>query len=151
MYFVVCHLVAYAVVVLFSTLIWPQVSSNQFLLELRYCTLLCRELFLLLSLKLDTEIIPHEADERDNIKLLKKKKKEKDIDKQIKDLEYEYLVLLSISFYIVKFDECRYSKKLIRLGRLLKESKWESWNAEKVAEYEKMMEVMERLLRQLVR
>lgn len=45
----------------------------------------------------------------------------------------------------------RYSKKLIRLGRLLKESKWETWNTERTSEYDKMLELMERLLRQLVR
>ena len=49
------------------------------------------------------------------------------------------------------FDDVRYSKKLIRLGRLLKESKWETWNTERNSEYDKMLEVLERLLRQLVR
>lgn len=90
MFFVVCHLIPYVLVVLLSTLIWPQLSSNQFMLELRYCTRLCRELFLLLSLKLDTEIIPHNSDEGDKVKLLGFNH-EKDLDKRIKYLEYEYL------------------------------------------------------------
>eukprot|EP00026_Physarum_polycephalum_P000755 Phypoly_transcript_00756.p1 GENE.Phypoly_transcript_00756~~Phypoly_transcript_00756.p1 ORF type:complete len:890 (-),score=71.36 Phypoly_transcript_00756:1341-4010(-) len=131
MYFVVVHCLSYAVAILVSVLIWPQLSSRQFMVEFHYCMELCRELFLVLSLKLDNEVIVHDQElEGDNVGLLKQKKRA--TEKHIRHLEDKY------------------SKKLVRLGRLLKESKWETWNAEKNSQYDKMLEILERLLRQLV-
>jgi predicted metallopeptidase len=90
MYFVVSHGLSYAVAILISILIWPQLSSRQFMIEFHYCMELCRELFLVLSLKLDNEVIIHDQDhESDSAGLLKQKKKA--TEKHIRHLEDKYL------------------------------------------------------------
>jgi hypothetical protein len=99
MYFVIAHGVSYLVAILCSIILWPQLSGRQFITEYRYCMELCRELFLVLSLKLDTEVIIHEQDhESDSVSLLKQKKNA--TDKQIRHLENQYPLCI---FYYLRF------------------------------------------------